>query len=76
LVQHGYNGFLWSPHRNDTLFESVNEIVTNHAVRELCAKNARSTVAHRTWDSVMAELVDHYRSVMTGDKSVSAVVAS
>ncbi|NCW84192.1 MAG: glycosyltransferase family 1 protein [Acidimicrobiia bacterium] len=68
LVQHGHNGFLWSPQRNDTLYESVNEIVTNHAIRETCAKNARSTVAHRTWDSVMAELVEHYRSVMTADK--------
>ncbi|NDC91871.1 MAG: glycosyltransferase family 1 protein, partial [Acidimicrobiia bacterium] len=37
LVQHGHNGFLWSPQRNDTLYESVNEIVTNHAIRETCA---------------------------------------
>lgn len=77
LVQHGHNGFLWSPQRNDTLYESVNEIVTNHAIRETCAKNARSTVAHRTWDSVMAELVEHYRSVMTADKKrIAAEVAS
>jgi len=76
LVQHGHNGFLWSPHRNDTLFESLNEMVTNHAVRESCAKNARLTVAHRTWDSVMAELVEHYHSVMTGEKSVKAKIAS
>ena len=76
LVQHCLNGFLWSPHRNDTLFESVKEIVTNHAVRKLCANNARSTVAHRTWDSVMAELVEHYRSVITCDKDVKAEVAS
>ncbi|NBQ45931.1 MAG: glycosyltransferase, partial [Actinobacteria bacterium] len=77
LVQHGHNGFLWSPQRNDTLFESVNEIVTNHAVRETCAKNARATVEHRTWHSVMAELVGHYRSVMTADKKrIAAEVAS
>lgn len=76
LVQHGHNGFLWSPHRNDTLFESVNEMITNHTVRETCAGNARATVAHRTWDSVMAELVEHYRSVMTGKKTLKAKVAS
>lgn len=76
LVQHGLNGFLWSPHRNDTLFESVNEIVINHAVRESCANNARSTVEHRTWDSVMGELVGHYRSVIFGKKTVRAEDAS
>lgn len=76
LVQHGLNGFLWSPHRNDTLFESVNEIVINRAVRESCANNARSTVEHRTWDSVMGELVGHYRSVIFGKKTVRAEDAS
>lgn len=76
LVQHGLNGFLWSPHRNDTLFESVNEIVINRAVRESCANNARSTVEHRTWDSVMGELVGHYRSIIFGKKTVRAEDAS
>ncbi len=66
LVQHGLNGFLWSPSRHDTFVESVHELVTNFSVRELCSHNARSSVLDRTWDSVMSELVGHYRAVASG----------
>jgi phosphatidylinositol alpha 1,6-mannosyltransferase len=66
LVQHGLNGFLWSPNRRGTFVESVNELVTNYSVRDLCSQNARPSVLDRTWDSVMSELVGHYRAVSGG----------
>jgi phosphatidylinositol alpha 1,6-mannosyltransferase len=66
LVQHGLNGFLWSPSRRDTFVQSVNELVTNYSVRDLCSQNARPSVLDRTWDSVMTELVGHYRAVSSG----------
>jgi phosphatidylinositol alpha 1,6-mannosyltransferase len=66
LVRHGLNGFLWSPTRRDTFVESVNELVTNYSVRDLCSQNARPSVLDRTWDSVMTELVGHYRAVSGG----------
>ena len=66
LVQHGLNGFLWSPTRRDTFVESVNELVTNYSVRDLCSQNARPSVLDRTWGSVMSELVGHYRAVTGG----------
>jgi len=66
LVQHGLNGFLWSPTRRDTFVESVHELVTNYSVRDLCSRNARASVLDRTWDSVMSELVGHYRAVSSG----------
>ncbi len=66
LVQHGSNGFLWNPAKRHTLVESVNELVTNGESLNFCASNARSSVEHRTWDSVMTELVGHYRAVSNG----------
>jgi len=66
LVQHGLNGFLWSPSRRDTFVQSVNELVTNYSVRDMCSQNARPSVLDRTWDSVMTELVGHYRAVSSG----------
>lgn len=66
LVQHGLNGFLWSPSRRDTFVESVSELVTNYLIRNMCAQNARPSVLERTWESVMSELVGHYRAVSSG----------
>ena len=44
----------------------LNELVTNGESLNFCASNARSSVEHRTWDSVMTELVGHYRAVSNG----------
>ena len=66
LVQHGINGFLWSPTRRDTFVESIRELVTSYSTRDVCAQNARPSVLDRTWNSVMSELVGHYRAVTGG----------
>jgi len=44
----------------------VNELVTNYSVRDMCSQNTRPSVLDRTWDSVMTELVGHYRAVSSG----------
>lgn len=66
LVQHGVNGYLWSPNSGVSLVGAVDELVRSPAHREHLASEARNTVVHRTWDSVLVELVGHYKSVMSG----------
>lgn len=76
LVQHGVNGFLWTPHRRNTLVESVQELVVNENLRFQCAGNARKSVEHRTWKSIMNELLGHYYSVTQGMSFAYRAVAS
>lgn len=76
LVQHGQNGFLWSPSRKDNFVESVSELVTNNSLRDFCGANSRASVEHRSWSKVMAELVDHYQAVASGALSSLKSLAS
>jgi len=76
LVQHGVNGFLWTPQRKNTLVESVQELVVNEGIRFQCAGNARQSVQHRTWESIMEELIGHYYSVTQGMSFAYRAVAS
>jgi len=76
LVQHGVNGFLWTPQRKNTLVESVQELVVNEGIRFQCASNARQSVQHRTWESIMEELIGHYYSVTQGMSFAYRAVAS
>lgn len=76
LVQHGVNGFLWAPQRKNTLVETVQELVVNEGIRFHCASNARESVQHRTWESIMKELVGHYHAVTQGLSFAYRAVAS
>jgi phosphatidylinositol alpha 1,6-mannosyltransferase len=66
LIQHGLNGYFWTVGRRDTFVESVRDLVRNESVRKTCGDGARVSVNHRSWDSVMAELVGHYHAVSSG----------
>lgn len=66
LVQHGHNGFLWTPSKRDNFVECVGEMVANTDFRKSCANNARPSVEHRSWNKVMNELTGHYRAIHAG----------
>jgi phosphatidylinositol alpha 1,6-mannosyltransferase len=66
LVQHGQNGFLWTPSKRDNFVECVGEMVANSNLRNSCALNARPSVEHRSWNKVMNELTGHYRALHGG----------
>lgn len=60
LVAHGRNGLLWNPANPSTLVEAVNDLASNVHLRTDLAAQARPSVVHRTWESVMFELEQHY----------------
>lgn len=66
LVQHGVNGYLWSPSSPASLAGAVGEIVGSSIKRGKLAEMARPSVEGRTWASVMDELEGHYRAVTGG----------
>lgn len=66
LVQHGVNGYLWTESTRGSLAGAVEELVHFPMKRERMATNARPSVEHRTWSTVMSELEGHYRSVIGG----------
>lgn len=66
LVQHGVNGYLWTETARGSLLRAVEELIHYPMKRERMASNARPSVEHRTWGSVMTELEGHYRSVIGG----------
>lgn len=65
LVRHLDNGLLWSPGIPASLTGAVDELVNDSVLRNHLAQRARSSVAHRSWSAVMAELFDrHLPSIM------------
>lgn len=60
LVVDGRNGLLWNPTDPTTLIDAVNDLAINNQLRLEMAGRARESVVNRTWDSVMAELEEHY----------------
>lgn len=66
LVQHGFNGYLWSQSTEGSLVEAVKELLHFPMKRERMAANSRPSVESRTWSSIMDELEGHYRSVIGG----------
>ena len=66
LVQHGYNGYLWSEFTKGSLVEAVEELLHHPVKRERMAANSRPSVEFRTWSTIMDELEGHYRSVVGG----------
>lgn len=66
LVQHGTNGYLWTPSSPTSLIGAVDELVRSPMHLEQLAAGARPSVVARTWSSVMSELEGHYRSTLSG----------
>ena len=66
LVQHGFNGYLWSESTKGSLTEAVEELLHFPMKRERMAANSRQSVESRTWTSIMDELEGHYLSAVGG----------
>lgn len=66
LVQHGVNGFLWSPQSPVALVGGVHELANSPMLREKMGRAARASVEARTWPTIMDELVGHYRATVGG----------
>ena len=66
LVHHGINGYLWTESSLGSIAGAVQELLHYPVKRERMAEQARPSVEHRTWASVMDELEGHYRSVIGG----------
>ncbi|GAA1076010.1 glycosyltransferase family 4 protein [Nocardiopsis metallicus] len=72
LVNDGHNGLLYAPDSVRELRVAVGRLAHNGEVRARMAAQARSSVAHRTWDSVNSELVEHYRAVIAPSHELAA----
>ena len=69
FVQHGGNGFLWSPEQPEMLAGAVAELAGDAALRRRLGHNGRASVEARTWPAVMSELVERYRMVINGEQA-------
>jgi phosphatidylinositol alpha 1,6-mannosyltransferase len=75
LVQHGRNGYLWSPELPGMLAGAVAELANDPARRREMGRAGRESVLARPWSAVMDELMDHYRCLSTGTVSTFGQVA-
>jgi phosphatidylinositol alpha 1,6-mannosyltransferase len=66
LVQHGRNGFLWSPQQPEMLAGAISQLADDPFLRRSLGEAGRNGVEGRPWSAVMTELVDRYRSVIAG----------
>ena len=63
LVEPGRTGYLFDPGSPGSLREQV-ELLADAQIRAEMAVAARLSVAHRTWDAVGGQLVEHYRAAI------------
>lgn len=66
LVRHGETGFFWSPEAPGTLVEAVDELVRDPILRVRFGAAGRLSAEQRPWNTIMGQLVDHYRDVVDG----------
>ncbi|OLT28399.1 hypothetical protein BJF83_15355 [Nocardiopsis sp. CNR-923] len=71
LVAPERNGLLYDPDSVRELRVAVGRLAHNRRARERMAAAARPSVAHRTWEAVGAELVEHYRSVIAPSRELA-----
>lgn len=64
LVQHARTGFLYNPGDLEQMETAVRTLVDDDALRTRMAIQARPSVAHRTWERVCDDLLQHYAHVM------------
>ena len=63
LITNGVDGFLTTPGDPIDLKNKVNWLISNQSERSLMGLTAYNKVQGKTWDSVCAELLEHYKSV-------------
>lgn len=71
LITDEHNGLLFAPDSSRELKVAVGRLAHNRGVREPMRAAARPSVEHRTWATVNAELVAHYRSVIAPSRELA-----
>lgn len=64
VVDHDVDGFLYEPGDGGDLGRYVDRLVSDTSLRTVMGAAALRAVQHRSWDSVNALLVEHYREVI------------
>ena len=64
LVRHGDNGWLFPAAAPELLRGAVSTLAADAELRRTMGGRARASVAHRSWEALGAELIEHYRSVL------------
>lgn len=76
VVADGTAGFLYEPGDGDDLGGYVDRLVRDPAFRRRMALAARASVEGRSWASVNAALLDHYREVIDVSDDATDIVAA
>lgn len=66
LIDHGENGFLFSPDDDEELRTFVGSLAVDAGRRSRMGESGRRRVLGRSWEAVCDELLGHYSSVTTG----------
>lgn len=64
LVDPSRTGWLYQPGDLAQMREQVIDLVGDDAKRQAMGRQARAAVAHKTWDFICAQLVEHYRNAI------------
>lgn len=72
LVADGVTGFFYEPGSRDDLCRTVARLHHDPRMRLRMGREARKSVAHKSWAAVNAALVDHYRDVIDERRTASS----
>ncbi len=75
LVEHGVDGYLFSPADDRDLRASVGTLVADAPLRRRMGEAGRRAVLGRTWETVCDELIGHYERVIL-DRALAASKSS
>jgi phosphatidylinositol alpha 1,6-mannosyltransferase len=75
LVQHGENGYLFTPDNERDLKRCVVRLVENPALRRRMGESGRRGVLGRSWESVCGTLLDYYEQAIDARSAVRATTA-
>jgi len=67
LVRHGLTGFLFPPGDAGQLAQAVGALAADEALRRRMGAGALASVMHRTWPSLVDELIGWYQRVLVAD---------
>jgi phosphatidylinositol alpha 1,6-mannosyltransferase len=76
LVKPGQTGYLVPPGDGRSITRAVSELAADPVLRRHVGRQARASVAGRTWAAVGDELLDHYRAAMGFPATVPAAISA
>ena len=74
LVRHGEDGYLFAPDNESEIRDLVQRLVSNPALRHRMGEAGRRAVLGRSWETICAELIAHYESVILSRALVAAKI--